>query len=80
MSGTWLLAWPCFWSIAMAAPSGSLPDPKMLALFGTGALLLRGAGCTVNDLWDKDLDRMVDRTRGRPLASEALTTKQGLGE
>lgn len=53
---------------------------KMIALFGTGALLLRGAGCTVNDLWDRDLDRKVDRTKGRPLASGALTPRQGLGE
>ena len=64
----------------MAAPQGSLPELKMLALFGTGAVLLRGAGCTVNDLWDKDLDAKVERTRSRPLASGALTTLQGLGE
>ena len=42
--GTWLLAWPCFWSIALAAPPGSPPDAPLLALFGAGALLLRGAG------------------------------------
>jgi hypothetical protein len=53
------LAWPCFWSIALAAESGSLPDVKMLALFGCGALLLRGAGCTVNDLLDRDIDTKV---------------------
>lgn len=64
----------------MAAPSGSLPDLRMLGLFGMGALLLRGAGCTVNDLWDRDLDAKVERTRGRPLASGALTPRQGLGE
>lgn len=63
----------------MAAPPGSPPDVKMLALFGTGALLLRGAGCTVNDLWDRDLDAKVERTRGRPLASGALTPLQGIG-
>lgn len=64
----------------MAAPAGSPPDWKLQALFGTGALLLRGAGCTVNDLWDRDLDAKVERTRGRPLASGALTPRQGLGE
>lgn len=79
-AGTWLLAWPCFWSIALAAPAGSLPDLKLLALFGTGAILLRGAGCTVNDLWDKDLDTQVERTKSRPLASGALSITQGLGE
>ena len=52
----------------------------MLALFGTGAILLRGAGCTVNDLWDRDLDRQVQRTRGRPLASGALSVPQAIGE
>lgn len=78
-AGTWLLVWPCFWSIALAAPPGSLPDPYNVALFGIGALLLRGAGCTVNDLWDRDLDAAVERTRGRPLASGALTVRQGLG-
>jgi UbiA prenyltransferase family len=46
-AGTWLLAWPCFWSIALAAPPGAAPDATLLALFGAGALLLRGAGCTV---------------------------------
>jgi 4-hydroxybenzoate polyprenyltransferase len=78
--GTWLLVWPCFWSIALAAPPGSLPDPVLLALFGTGAILLRGAGCTVNDLWDRDLDNKVERTKSRPLASGALTVPQGIGE
>lgn len=57
--GTWLLAWPCMWSITMAAPPGHFPDFKMMALFGCGALLLRGAGCTVNDLLDRDIDNMV---------------------
>ena len=52
----------------------------MLALFGAGAILLRGAGCTVNDLWDRDLDSKVQRTRGRPLASRALSVPQALGE
>lgn len=76
--GTWLLAWPCMWSITMAAVPGSLPDFKMMALFGSGALLLRGAGCTVNDLLDQDIDRKVERTRSRPIASGILTPFQGL--
>nr|KYP72999.1 hypothetical protein KK1_005606 [Cajanus cajan] len=56
--GTWLLLWPCMWSISLAATPGQLPDFKMMALFGCGALLLRGAGCTVNDLLDRDIDTM----------------------
>lgn len=57
--GTWLLAWPCFWSIALAAPPGALPDPVLLAWFGAGAIVMRGAGCTVNDMWDQDIDSKV---------------------
>ncbi|XP_062016745.1 4-hydroxybenzoate polyprenyltransferase, mitochondrial-like [Rosa rugosa] len=76
--GTWLLAWPCMWSITLAATPGHLPDIKMLTLFGCGALLLRGAGCTVNDLLDRDIDTMVERTKLRPVASGLLTPFKGL--
>ncbi|KAJ4958833.1 hypothetical protein NE237_025944 [Protea cynaroides] len=76
--GTWLLAWPCMWSITLAASPGSLPDFKMMSLFGCGALLLRGAGCTVNDLLDTDIDKKVERTKLRPVASSVLTPFQGL--
>ncbi|KAH9322543.1 hypothetical protein KI387_017182, partial [Taxus chinensis] len=76
--GTWLLAWPCMWSIALAAPSGNLPDFRMMSLFGVGALLLRGAGCTVNDLLDRDIDVKVQRTMSRPIACGILTPFQGL--
>ncbi|CAL0306435.1 unnamed protein product [Lupinus luteus] len=76
--GTWLLLWPCMWSITLAAAPGQLPDFKMLSLFGCGALLLRGAGCTVNDLLDRDIDTKVERTKSRPVASGLLTPFQGL--
>lgn len=78
-SGTWLLAWPCFWSIALAAPAGALPDISLLGLFGAGAVLLRGAGCTVNDLWDRDLDAKVERTKSRPLAAGIISPTQAVG-
>lgn len=71
--GSWLLFWPCGWSIALAAPAGGLPDPNLLALFALGALVMRGAGCTINDMWDKDFDGKVARTASRPLASGALS-------
>uniref|UniRef100_A0A0E0IBE5 4-hydroxybenzoate polyprenyltransferase, mitochondrial n=1 Tax=Oryza nivara TaxID=4536 RepID=A0A0E0IBE5_ORYNI len=77
--GTWLLAWPSFWSIAMAAMPGELPDMRMLALFACGSVLIRGAGCTINDLLDRDIDRKVERTKSRPLASGILTPTQGVG-
>ncbi|XP_038155823.1 4-hydroxybenzoate polyprenyltransferase, mitochondrial [Cyprinodon tularosa] len=76
--GTWLLYLPCTWSIALAAEPGSLPDFGMLALFGTGALLMRGAGCTINDMWDKDFDKQVARTASRPIASGEISRMQAL--
>ena len=57
--GTWLLYLPCTWSISLAAEPGHLPDLKMLALFGTGSILLRSAGCIINDMWDSDFDKKV---------------------
>ncbi|XP_067684242.1 4-hydroxybenzoate polyprenyltransferase, mitochondrial-like [Haliotis asinina] len=77
--GTYLLFWPCTWSIAMAADPGYLPDPYFLAMFGAGSFLMRGAGCIINDMWDKDFDKMVERTKTRPLASGELSSFQALG-
>ncbi len=74
--GTWLLLLPCWWSVAMAAQPGSLPDPWLIVLFGIGALAMRGAGCTFNDLVDRDFDGRVERTRSRPLPSGQVTPGQ----
>lgn len=71
--GTWLLFWPCGWSLGLAATSGSLPDPFLLALFGTGALVMRGAGCTINDMWDRKIDRLVERTKSRPITAGQIS-------
>ncbi|CAG2254678.1 COQ2 [Mytilus edulis] len=76
--GTWLLYWPCTWSIGLAAAPGHLPDLWLLTLFGAGAFFMRGAGCIVNDMWDRDIDKKVERTKLRPLASGELTYFQGL--
>ena len=76
--GSWLLFWPCGWSIAMSATPGCLPDMYMLALFGAGAFIMRGAGCTINDMWDKDIDGKVERTKDRPLVSGQLTSFDAL--
>lgn len=51
----------------------------MLGLFGVGSILMRSAGCIINDLWDKDFDKRVERTKNRPLASGKLTDKQAIG-
>ncbi|KAK6926225.1 UbiA prenyltransferase family [Dillenia turbinata] len=75
--GTWFLAWPCM-SITLAGSPGSLPDVNMLTLFGCGALLLRGAGCTINDLLDRDIDTKVKRIKLRTVASGLLSPFQGL--
>lgn len=77
--GTWLLFLPCCWGTALATLPGSLPDPVLLAKFATGAFIMRGAGCTINDLWDRDLDKKVARTLARPIASGELSVKQALG-
>lgn len=75
--GSWLLALPGLWAFAVAAPT--VPDALRLSLlFGIGAVAARGAGCVANDLWDRDLDRRVARTAGRPLASGAVGTRGAL--
>ena len=70
--GTMLLLHPCLWSTALAAPLGAFPDPSTCALFAAGSFAMRGAGCTINDMWDAGYDREVARTRDRPLASGEL--------
>ena len=75
--GAWLLVLPGFWAIALGAP-GWAEGLRLALLFGIGAVVTRGAGCVVNDLWDRDLDRRVERTRGRPLAAGLVTPRQAL--
>jgi 4-hydroxybenzoate polyprenyltransferase len=75
--GTWLLLLPCWWSIALASPSW--PDPWLFVLFAVGAVAMRGAGCTLNDIADRDYDKNVQRTAGRPIPSGQVTVKQAVG-
>jgi 4-hydroxybenzoate polyprenyltransferase len=75
--GAWLLFLPGLWSIAMAA-RGFWQGAWLVLLFGVGAIVTRGAGCVVNDLWDRKMDAQVERTRGRPLASGAVRPVQAL--
>jgi len=65
--GFWLLLFPAWWSITLA--SSGLPDFRVMALFLAGAVVMRGAGCTFNDIIDRDIDAKVARTATRPLAS-----------
>ncbi|KAI9447808.1 4-hydroxybenzoate polyprenyl transferase [Lactarius indigo] len=79
--GTLLLFYPCTWSITMASYASNAPPSVPLtyiALFGTGALIMRGAGCTINDLWDRNLDNAVERTKTRPLARGDITPRQAI--
>ncbi|ABD06557.1 4-hydroxybenzoate octaprenyltransferase [Rhodopseudomonas palustris HaA2] len=76
--GSWLLLMPCWWSAALAAGMakelGQLP--LFCALFFVGAFVMRGAGCTWNDITDRDLDGKVERTRSRPIPAGQVTAKQ----
>ncbi len=69
--GSWLLLLPCWWSAALAAVHAGEPTPNIshLLLFAVGAVAMRGAGCTWNDLVDRDIDALVERTRSRPIPS-----------
>lgn len=78
-AGTMLLLWPCIWGVSLAAPLGSLPDPVLISQFAVGALVMRGAGCTINDMFDKNFDKFVERTKNRPLADGTLNMKQAFG-
>lgn len=75
--GWWLLLLPCWWSAALAthAAGGVLPNLLHLILFFVGAVAMRGAGSTYNDLVDRDLDKQVERTRNRPLPSGQVSVR-----
>jgi 4-hydroxybenzoate polyprenyltransferase len=64
--GSWLLYWPCAWSVALAGVGGRW---DLFLWLGLGAFAMRSAGCVYNDIVDRDLDRRIERTRLRPLAS-----------
>ena len=78
--GSWLLLMPCWWSAALAA--GIVRDigqlPLIVTLFFVGAFAMRGAGCTWNDITDRDLDALVERTRSRPIPAGQVSVPQAL--
>jgi 4-hydroxybenzoate polyprenyltransferase len=72
--GSWLLLMPCWWSVGLAAVHAGTPvDLRHVVLFFIGAFAMRGAGCTWNDIVDRDLDARVERTRSRPIPSGQVT-------
>jgi 4-hydroxybenzoate polyprenyltransferase len=83
--GTWLLLLPAWWIMALELDFSNMKSMIdwlhalwLFFLFGMGAIIMRGAGCVINDLWDRDIDKQVERTRSRPLASGAITPQRAL--
>ncbi len=78
--GTWLLLFPGWWSVAMASDIAAAPWMFLwlMALFGIGAMVMRGAGCTFNDITDRDFDAKVARTANRPIPSGQVSVKQAV--
>jgi 4-hydroxybenzoate polyprenyltransferase len=76
--GWWLLLLPCWWGLVLAqiAAGGGWPNLKYAALFMIGAIAMRGAGCTLNDIVDRKIDAAVERTRMRPLPAGLVTVNQ----
>lgn len=82
--GTWLLLWPCWWSLVFALETAPASAREWLhlgwlyVLFGVGAMVMRGAGCTYNDIVDREFDAKVERTRTRPIPSGQVTVKAAI--
>ena len=75
--GSWLLLMPCWWSVGLAGlHQNHFPSVWHIVLFFIGAFAMRGAGCTWNDLVDRDIDEKVERTRSRPIPSKQVTVAQ----
>jgi 4-hydroxybenzoate polyprenyltransferase len=74
--GTWLLLWPALWALWIAG--NGRPTPKVLIVFVLGAIVMRAAGCVINDFADRDIDPYVRRTRDRPLAARRVTPQEAL--
>ncbi len=74
--GIWLLLWPVLWALWIAG--GSHPTPKVLVIFVLGTVVMRSAGCVINDLADRDFDPFVKRTRDRPIASRRLSPHEAV--
>ena len=76
--GSWLLLLPCLWTLPIFL--NSITDLlEIYFIFIIGAFSMRAAGCTINDLWDKDIDKKISRTRHRPIASGEVSTKEAFG-
>ncbi|UNM95650.1 4-hydroxybenzoate octaprenyltransferase [Ignatzschineria rhizosphaerae] len=74
--GSYLLMWPTLWGIWIA--SEGMPSAKILIIFMLGVFIMRSAGCVINDIADRDIDKFVERTKDRPLTSGKVTTKEAV--
>lgn len=74
--GIYLLMWPTLWALAIAGEGG--PDGWVLFVFVCGVVLMRSAGCAINDYADRDIDRLVARTRDRPLTAGKISSREAL--
>src|SRR5215475_15954683 len=74
--GTWLLLWPALWALWVAG--AGRPEPQVLIIFVLGVVVMRAAGCVINDFADRDIDPYVRRTRDRPLAARLVAPGEAL--
>lgn len=74
--GTLLLLWPTLWAIWISG--GGKPDVKVTLIFSLGVILMRSAGCVINDIADRKIDGLVERTKNRPLATNKITVQEAL--
>lgn len=76
--GAWLLFLPGLWGILLPHHISIFIRIKLIILFAVGSIVMRSAGCIINDIWDRDFDRQIARTQNRPLASGALSLRQAI--
>lgn len=76
--GTWLLFLPSLWGILLPHSIAVVERTRLIILFALGSLIMRGAGCVINDLWDRNIDKQVARTKHRPIASGVISFKHAL--
>lgn len=78
-TGTLLALTPSLWSVGLTTPETMMtPDLKTMVIFTAGAIAARGMGCTLNDILDRKYDKLVDRTKNRPIACGDISTKEGV--
>jgi len=71
--GTLLLFWPCAWGTTLGALTLNITLAKFISMYFVGSMLMRSSGCIINDMWDRNIDKQVERTKERPLASGKIT-------